>query len=61
MAFVGRIPNFPDWMTLKDEREENGTIENQVAPDQNMECPIESSRFHGCEDADQLEEQRGFC
>ena len=52
---VGWIPEFPNGVALKDDREEGGNIKGQVGPDQDMASSIHRSGFRGCEDMYHLE------
>ncbi len=54
---ISWIPDFADWVTFKDQRQKNGNVEGQIAPNQSMTGPVDQTGLHGCEDTYQLEEQ----
>ena len=48
-------------MAFEKNREEDSNVEGQIGPNQSMASPVHSSGLRWCEDANQLEDQGGFC
>lgn len=55
VTLIKQVPDFVDWMALKNNRKQNGEVKGQVAPDQSVTGPVDGSRLHRCEDMYELE------